>query len=257
MYDNLNSFRAEMSDCEVSSDEYEGLGAVTGVSKSGDIPIISIYPADTQGSLENFFGENGNYFLIRYVGSMPRMSYDYHIDGETKGKIFELDPSGDLFAKLLFNPHDDLITGTISTTIPTAKLTGDGTNISQDSNNIVKMKTLMISTATGVVDSNTKVIDIMSIVKGTRVLLGRSYIDQTVYGTLRKKFTIELKDDTKILSFSFGNIVLDSGNAFDTSKRENLTSIASLKKESYKEQASQVEKMLDTPNKIYNTEVTI
>ena len=257
MYDNLNSFRAEMNNCAISSDKYEGLGTITGVSKKGDTPTISIYPADTQGSLENFFGSNGNYFIIRYIGSIPRMSYDYHVDGETKGKIFEIDPSGDLFAKLLFNPHDDLVTGTISIPIPIAKLTGDGINASNNSNKITKMKTLMITTATGIVDGNRKVIDIMSIVKGMRVILGRSYIDQTVYGTLRKKFTIELKDDTKILSFSFGNIVLDDGDVSATSQREKPTSIASLKNGKYKEQASLVEKMLESPNKIYNTEATI
>ncbi len=264
MYDNLDSFRAEFSNCEVSTLPIEGLGDVVAVRKTGDSPTVDIYPSDTQDSLESFFGTNGDYFLISYLGDFPRLSYGYHVDGEMVDDILSISPKGSMFGNLLFNPNEDLATGTISTPIQMVQLTGENIVNAFEGKSASKQKTILIQLAYGETLENKSVVpclDIMAFVDGRRFLVGRSKTDTTVYGTLRKKFSIGLKDNTKLLSFSFGSIIVDDGSNTALLCRSEAMMLSELVKEytsrDYIDNINIILKMLDTPNKIYDTEVTI
>lgn len=261
MYDNLNSFRALFTGCEIATEQFEGLGAITVVTRTEDGGNIDVYPADTQASLEPFFGDNGDYFLVSYIGDTPDLRYGYHIDGENQGDIFSLTDTGKMFSKACFNPNDDLVTGSFSKPVPIMVITGEPITKGLEDNTEVKIKTLIVQMMYGEIseeDRTESVIDIMTIVDGRRMLLGRSNTDNVAYGTLRKKFNIGLKENTKILSFSFGNNPTDSSSVSDTILRQEATLLHDLATDTnYGDNIKKFIKMLDTPNKIYNTEATI
>ena len=261
MYDNLNSFRALFTGCETATEQFEGLGAITVVTRTEEGGNIDIYPADTQASLEPFFGANGDYFLVSYIGDTPDLRYGYHIDGEDQGDIFSLSDTGKMFSKVRFNPNDDLVTGTFSKPVPIMMITGEPITKGLEENVEVKIKTLIIQMMFGEISEEGQikpVIDIMTIADGRRILLGRSNTDNVAYGTLRKKFNIGLKENTKLLSFSFGNNPTDDSNIPDTLLRQEPTLLHKLAADvDYGDNIKKFMKMLDTPNKIYNTEATI
>ncbi len=261
MYDNLNSYRAELTDCEQRTEAIEGLGDVTFIAGNGDIPEINIYPADTQASLEPFLEQHGNYFLISYLGQLPSFSYDYHIDGIAESSILAVEAKDDLFVHLKFDPNADLITGTVSLPVVASALSGINVAQSFSDTSKPKIKTFIVQMLFGsalVNKERVDCIDLVTYVNGQRNLLARSYTDVTVYGTLRKKFRIIPQDSTKIVSCSFGKMDIEPSDNSDTDEREQSMHLSELaQKTGYADIVKMITDMLDTPNKIYNTEVTI
>jgi hypothetical protein len=261
MYDNLNSFRADLADCEQTTESVEGLGSLTFVSANGEAPEINIYPADTQGSLEPFFEGHGDFFLISYIGKLPSFSYEYHIDEVPEGPILEVEAKDDMFLHIKFDPNADLSAGTVAKPIAATALTGMNIAKVFADDKKPEIKTFIVQMLLGraLVDKNrVNCVDIVAYVDGQRNTLSRSYVDAPTYGTLRKRFRIALQDTTKILTCSFGRMnVPVSGNS-DTDDRNESMHLSDLSvKDGYSEVVKTITAMLDAPNKLYNTEVNI
>jgi len=253
MYDNTNGYRAIVTDCEFVTEELDGMGEVSFYAKSGDNPEINIYPADTQASLEPFLEGNGDYVMFAYIGQAPSFSYDYHIDEVTEGSILSVRTDHSLFFDVEFDPSADLLTGYIRRAISAASFTGKNIVNQFAGKNDVGVETFMLQMLFPDPAINGGNIDIVAYGNGERNHIARSKVETTSYGSLRKKLRIVLGDSTKLISVSFGR--LDAGNMY--SGGEEILETKAIQELGSDQMFRTITRMLDAPNKIYNTEVNI
>lgn len=253
MIDNTNRFKAILNDCEVNSTSFEGLGNITGVSCTKDGGFIEILPSDTEAGIETFFRKNGDYFVLSYIGDTPDFVFKYDGDDTHQNTIFSISDVDETFGKLFFNPNDDFITGTIQKTVPSYMLKTTNSLVSSDQKPPLKINTIVVHLLSGLISAEENVLDIVSYLNGMAIHLGRSFTDKTVYGSSRKAINIGLKSNSKVVSFSFGNLIVDGGNINDTKDREGITKLSELDGDGFRV----ISKILDTPNKIYNTKADV
>jgi hypothetical protein len=263
MYDNMNNYRAILENATVATEEIEGVGTVRGIVGVGDDSVVALYDSDTQGSLEDIVSVHGSFIAISYLGGLPRIQYEYHIDETSVSPILDINPKGDLFAQLKFNPSDDFIKGTIDGPIPLANLTGDDFLAGFEERRHYRQRTIIIQFLHGFSDPGEQapVVDIVAYTEGKRSLLGRSNLDEFSLGTLRKRVSLELQDDTILTSVTFGAIPIGTISYHPTKERETDCIIGDMKEvsfyNSFVDKISDLQGILSTPTKIYNTEGAI
>ena len=260
MYDNMNNYRAILENATVTTETVEGIGEVRGVVGVGEDAVLALYDSDTQGSLEDIVSSHGSFIAFSYLGDLPRFQYEYHIDETPVSPILDIDPQGQLFAQFKFNPHDDLITGTIFSPVPLMSLTGDDFLAGFEERKYYRQRTLFVQFLHGFADAaeDDPIVDIVAYTAGRRYLLGRSKIDAFALGTLRKRISMELKDNTIVTSAFFGAIPVGTISFSSSEERTEDTAISDMKDKyvysNFTEEISKIEGMIATPTKIYNTE---
>ncbi|RLF46369.1 MAG: hypothetical protein DRN17_00585 [Thermoplasmata archaeon] len=261
MRDNTTTSEAELIDCSIHNIIKEDGKQIRGIGADGPIGYVSIGSFDTQGSLE-ILQEHGDFLLISVYGDIPEFAYEYMVGDENVGQILAIKPKGNLFASYVFNPLDGSSTGAVSSFIPMGTLTGMGAADIMGDSPVKKINTFMISVNKSM-DSSGEQNHVHMICSsgGKQTAISESIIDDIAYGSLRKKLFIRVTPDSTLLSVSTGNIqtrsVGDNEKYILTTPAPLLTLMESEYNETYKAGFRNISRLLEFPNKIYDTEGTI
>lgn len=258
MNGNFGGLSAELVNCQVESRDIPEMGIVPAVFSQGGACSVLIYDIDTQGSIEDFLSENGNYFLLSYNGEMPTLTYEYHIDGVSEGDIFKIGLLEDRKGIVEYNPNDDLLTGTVKAEFEMTQITGERFEEALNDKLDYKRRSFLIHLSSGGKSEDGECVkeylDIKALSeKGVMTHLARSFTDAAVLGTVRKRIRIDFDDDTSLVSFSKGTIVLDM--PCSTSREGRLDPEVAINSD--KPGLKAMYKNLLKPNKIFNTEANI
>ncbi len=262
MIDNLSNCSADIIGCHVDDVVIEGDKTIRGLvvdSSSGEVIIRDI---DTQGSLE-IMQSHGDFLMISVYGYIPEIKYEYYAGDDPVGEMISISPKGGLFTEFKFKPVDDSTTGEVYSLAPTAVFAGRSLMDVSSPDTRKKVYTFMMSLIKSTVDTKEfegEQLHMMCFSGGIRHMLSTSRVSDVAYGSLRKQLRLLLTEDTALLSVSTGNIQFSNpeGSADYMEKPEHFQSI--LDKEThpeYKAAYTRIKKMLEHPNKLFNTEGTI
>ena len=202
IYDNTNNFTATLNGCSQKTQDIENLGLHTFISEDTEGSSIVIDSSDF-GGIGTFIGDNNQYFIIKYMGKMPKITYEYFFDEESQSKIFEIDPSGEIFGELIFVPNDDTALGAQVLPVQMAML---NSSASIEDQTLVS-NTFAIHSFVGEMIENKTASDYIGICAYTsrgRVVISKSLGDGLTLGSVKKRIVLSLSPTTKMESFSFG-----------------------------------------------------
>ncbi len=264
MYDNTNNLTATFDGCSIKTVDIENLGPHTFVSSDSETSRIVIESSDI-GGIDSFIGDDNKYFIIKYMGRMPKITYQYHFNETELDTIFEIDPSGTNFGKLVFAPSDDVSAGVAETALSLATLDGYARNELYGLDNSVISSAFAIHSYVG--ESAEKgheeesYIGIAAHSRGMRIPILKVLGSGLILGSVSKRIILTLSNTTKVESFSIGTLKM-----FDATKsnEELLAERASVfdimedqAYEDYIQSIKKFQKMIDHPNKIFNTDSEI
>ena len=221
MYDNMNNLTATFDGCSIKTEDIESLGAHTFLSADAPSSRIIIESADF-GGISTFIGDEDKFFIIKYMGKMPKITYQYHFNDAELDTIFEIDPSGDRFGKLIFKPNDKVAVGASKCFINLSALDNYGTNTLNNVDTSIAYSTFAIHSYLGTSDANrtdeNSFIGISAYSNGLRTSLLKVLGSGLILGSISKRIVITLDATTKLENFSIGTLKL-----FDvTSANEDL-----------------------------------
>ena len=261
MHDNMNNFTASFIGCSMKTEDIENLGPHTFVSNDSPSGRV-ILESSAFGGIPTFIGDNDQYFIIKYMGKMPKITYQYHFNDTELDTIFEIDPSGDIFGRLTFHPNDDVSIGAAQTILNLATLDNYGTIELNQNNESITSSCFAIHSHIGKTKANTEgedtYIGISSYSKGARTSILKVMGTGLILGSISKRIVITLNDSTKLESFSMGSlklfdatvsnedIILAKGSLYDM--------LTNLEYEDYSGNIYTFKKMLEHPNKIFNVD---
>jgi hypothetical protein len=261
MVDNLNNSTAELFDCGYMNMVVSNGKTISGVSPTGENGKVVISDIDTQGSLD-LFEENGDYIVLSVYGHVPKISYDYFVGDDPVGNILEISPKGGIAATIHYKPIDDSSTGELNGIIPMTALTGRSLEDIAKVNTPKRIYTIYIGVARYESPEDHEIRHALIIISGGIMSkVADIPVEQIAYGSLRKKLTIEMSQDTLLMSFFFGRKHIfdpQSGFLADISEPTMIdTLIGNEGDEDRKDALKQTKKMLLHPSKLYNIEGVI
>jgi hypothetical protein len=261
MVDNLSNSTAELFDCDYMNMVISNGKTISGVSPTGDSGKVVISDIDTQGTLD-LFESSGDYIVLSVYGHIPKISYDYFVGDDPVGNILEISPKGGIAATIHYKPIDDSSTGEMNAIIPMTALTGRSLEDIAKTDAPKRIHTVYIGISSykdPEIDTYRHALVVIS--GGIMSKVADIPVEQIAYGSLRKRFTIEMSQDTLLMSFFFGRKQLfdpQSGFLADVSEPIMLdTLIGNERDGDRKEALKQTKKMLLHPSKLYNTEGVI
>ncbi len=263
MYDNMNRYTATFDGCSTKNEEIENLGLHTFVSADSGSKRVIIESLDF-GGIDSFIGDDNKFFIVKYMGKMPKITYQYHLHDTELDTIFEIDPSGDNFGKLTFFPNDDLAQGGSETVLNLSVMDNYSSNLLHGVDNNISPSTFAVLSYVGTtqvdgIDRNYIGMDVYS-QKG-RIPILNVLADGLTLGSVSKRVVITLSDTTKLESFSMGTLKLfDQASVGEKKLSQRSTLPEMLDDLSYSQYHSNIrklQKMLEYPNKIFNVDSQI
>ncbi len=261
MYDNMNNYTATFDGCSIKTEEIENLGQHTFLSADSGAKRVILESEDV-GGIGSFIGDDNKFFIIKYMGKMPKITYQYHFNDTELDTIFEVDPSGDNFGKLTFSPNDDVSAGAAQTSLNLTSFDNYSENIMNGRDNSVISSTLAVHSYVGTTSfdghENGDYIGIAVYSRGVRVPILKTLGTGLILGEISKRIVISLSDTTRLESFSVGEIKM-----FDAtrSNEESLSTqvllsemIDDLSYSLYHENIRKFQKMLNHPNKMFDVD---
>lgn len=261
MYDNMNNYTGTFDGCSIKTEDIESLGAHTFLSGDQPVSRLVVESADF-GGIPTFIGDEDRFFIIKYMGKMPKITYQYHFNDTDLDTIFEIDPSGDRFGTLTFKPNDDVSVGASRGILDLSALDKYGTNILNGVDTSVTSSTFAIHSYIGRTYANRtdedSFIGISAYSNGLRRSLLKVMGSGLVLGGVSKRIVITLDSTTKLESFSIGttklfdatstneDFILSNGTIFDM--------VNDIEYSSYHGNIVRFKKMLEHPNSMFNTE---
>ena len=261
MYDNTNNLTATLEGCSIKSEAIENLGEHTFLSADQASARVIVESSDF-GGIPSFIGDDNKFFIIKYMGKMPKITYQYHFNDAELDTIFEIDPSGNRFGKLTFKPVDDAATGSEQSILNLGILDSYGTDLLNGVDTATTSSTFAIHSFIGgsrrSAVSEESYIGISAYRDGIRSSLLKVLGTGLILGSVSKRIMITLSSSTKLESFSIGELKLfeaTSDNEEMILGKETLHNMINEPEYlGYNDNIVRFKKMLDHPNKIFNTE---
>ncbi len=263
MHDNMNNYTAILDGCSFKTEEIENMGLYTFVSADSGMKRV-IIEEDVFGGISEFIGADNRFFIIKYMGKMPKITYQYHFNDTDLGTIFEIDPSGDTLGTLTFLPNDDSAAGSTIRPVSLAIFDEYSNNVLHDKEDITVSSVFAVhsfigeSYKDGIVD-NYIGIDVYS--KEGRTPLLKVVGNGLIMGGISKRIVLTLGDTTKLESFSMGELKMfeaTTSNQEELSKRSMIVEMLDNPVYSgYYENIKRFKKMINYPNKIFNIDSQI
>ncbi len=261
MYDNMNNYTATFDGCSIKTENIENLGEHTFLSADSGAKRV-IFESEDIGGIGSFIGDDNKFFIIKYMGKMPKITYQYHFNDTELDTIFEIDPSGDNFGKLTFSPNDDLSAGGAQNPLNLSILDDYAKNILHNIDNNVISSTFAIHSYIGETsnrdDGNFSYIGINAYSRGGRVPILKVIGSGLVLGAVSKRLVVSLDGTTKLESLSFGTLKMFDGtknNEDDLSQKAAIFEMLDNPEYSdYHENIRKFQKMLEHPNKMFDVD---
>ncbi len=261
MNDNMNNLTATLDGCSVKTENIESLGAHTFLSADSPSSRVVIESADI-GGIPSFIGDEDKYFIIKYMGKMPKITYQYHFNDSELDTIFEIDPSGDRFGKLTFSPNDDVAVGSAETILNLGSLDNYGANLLHGVDVSVTSSTFAVHSYIGMSRSGSldedSFIGISAYSNGNRASILKVLGSGLTLGSISKRIVITLDETTKLESFAMGTLklfeALPTNEDVIFAKSTLFDMMIDPEYSSYYGNIKKFKKMIDHPNSMFNTE---
>ncbi len=260
MNDNMNNYTALFDGCSLKTEEVESLGVHTFVSADFGQKRIVIESPDI-GGIGSFVGDPDKFFIIKYMGRMPKITYQYHFNDTELDTIFEIDPSGDNFGKLTFSPLDDLSAGSAIKPLDLSSFDEYASNVLHGKDNSVVSSIFAVCSYIGITAEDGHYgdsyigIDVYS--RGGKVQVSKTLGEGLVLGGMSKRIVITLDDTTKLESFSMGTHKMIDATKENEEEISRKVAIAEMLDDpiysEYHENIRKFQKMLEYPNKMFDT----